>query len=129
MRHFSTVLLWPSGVTAAAMRADLSAAAIVRGCAAADGRLARTVSEDSLPSDGDGQPDAIDNCPYEPNPLQGDAGGLGVGSAPDGIGDACQRGDVTGDGRVTSADSAVILRPQLVPPTATVPQQCAPANP
>ena len=76
----------------------------------------------ALDSDGDGQPDAADNCPFEPNPLQEDAGGLGVGSAPDGVGDACQCGDVTGDGFVTSADSAVILRAQLVPPTATMAQ-------
>ena len=49
-----------------------------------------------------------------------------MGSAPDGIGDACQCGDVSGNGVVTSADSTIILRSQLVPPTATMnrPQLC-----
>ena len=64
-----------------------------------------------------------DNCPFEPNAGQADTGGIGVGSPPDGIGDACQCGDVNGDGFVTSADSAIILRSQLVPPTATNPKR------
>ena len=55
--------------------------------------------------DGDGQPDAIDNCPNTPNPAQADSDGDGVGDAcdicpanadpnqtdtdADGVGDAC----------------------------------------
>ncbi len=77
-------------------------------------------------TDGDGVPDGIDNCPYTSNPTQTDTGGLGAGSPPDGIGNACQCGDVSNDGRVTNADSVIILRSFLVPPTAvqTNPQLC-----
>lgn len=45
-----------------------------------------------------------DNCPNWPNPLQADNGGVGAGSTGDGIGDACQCGDVTDDGRVDETD-------------------------
>jgi hypothetical protein len=77
-------------------------------------------------SDGDGVPDATDNCPYTPNPDQKDTGGIGAGSPPDGIGDVCQCGDVNGNGFVTLADSVIILRSMLQPPTATMqdPQLC-----
>ena len=42
------------------------------------------VPDELLDVDGDGVPDAVDNCPHVPNPDQGDANG-------DGIGDACGR--------------------------------------
>jgi hypothetical protein len=76
--------------------------------------------------DGDGVSDAADNCPLVGNPGQEDRGGVGVGSPADGIGDACQCGDVTGDGRVTPSDAAVVQRSLLVPPTATLtrPELC-----
>jgi glucose/arabinose dehydrogenase len=61
-----------------------------------------------------------DNCPFASNPGQEDTAGIGSGSAPDGIGDECQCGDVSGDGVVSSADSVIILRSQLVPPTAVM---------
>ncbi len=86
-----------------------------------------------LDSDADGVPDASDNCPYWTNPDQLDRGGLGAGSVPDGIGDACQCGDVSGDGFVTIADATIIRRALLSPPTATMenPQRCdvGPAGP
>ncbi len=44
-----------------------------------------------------------DNCPGEPNANQLDSGRVGPGGA-EGIGDACQCGDVNGNGSVTSAD-------------------------
>jgi hypothetical protein len=77
-------------------------------------------------ADDDGVADASDNCPRVSNPGQQDTGGIGAGSAPDGIGDVCQCGDATGDGRVTAADAVVITRAQLVPPTATIvrPELC-----
>ncbi|MFQ5515837.1 MAG: thrombospondin type 3 repeat-containing protein [Myxococcota bacterium] len=46
-----------------------------------------------------------DNCPFAPNPLQMDGGGVGAGSRPDGIGDACQCGDVDDDGTVDGSDT------------------------
>lgn len=72
-------------------------------------------------ADLDGIADAADNCPYAANAGQEDSGGLGTTGGPDGTGDACQCGDVTGDGRVTNADAVVILRSLLVPPLATMP--------
>lgn len=74
----------------------------------------------------DGIPDSVDVCPRVPDPAQTDSGGIGTGSAPDGIGDACQCGDVNGDGRVTLGDAVLIGRSLLTPPTATLarPQLC-----
>jgi hypothetical protein len=45
-----------------------------------------------------------DNCPFTANLDQADAGSVGLESPPDGIGDACQCGDVSDDGLVTLAD-------------------------
>ena len=61
-------------------------------------------------TDGDGIPDTVDNCPFTANPDQKDSGGVGTGSPPDGIGDACQCGDVNNDGVVTSTDTGVFGR-------------------
>ena len=67
-----------------------------------------------------------DNCAHAANPLQTDRGGIGAGSTPNGRGDACECGDVTGDGRITSADAIVVTRSLLVPPTVALaqPQLC-----
>ena len=70
--------------------------------------------------DGDGVGYASDNCAGYPNPNQSNIGGIGAASGPDGIGDACQCGDVNGNGRVTTADATLITRSLLVPPTATL---------
>lgn len=70
--------------------------------------------------DGDGLPDSGDNCPSFANANQSDIGGVGAASGPDGIGDACQCGDVNANGRVTTADATLITRSLLVPPTATL---------
>jgi hypothetical protein len=87
---------------------------------------------DGVPDDGDGSGIAgdapctggattgcDDNCRFRPNPTQSDVGGVGSGSAPDGIGDACQCGDQNGDGRVTAVDAVLLTRSFLSPPTAT----------
>jgi len=74
----------------------------------------------SQDDDGDGVPNAGDNCPHFANANQSDIGGIGASSGPDGIGDACQCGDVSGNGRVTTADATLITRSLLVPPTATL---------
>jgi hypothetical protein len=73
-------------------------------------------------SDSDGFVDLADNCPFSPNGGQLDAGGIGAGSAPDGIGDACQCGDVTGNGSITTADAVAVTRSLLVPPTSVLSQ-------
>jgi hypothetical protein len=57
----------------------------------------------NLDSDGDGIFDAVDNCPLNSNPSQTDSGGLNS-ATPDGIGDACQCGDLDGNGIVNTAD-------------------------
>jgi len=79
-----------------------------------------------LDSDLDSVADIVDNCPSFANPSQSDSGGIGAASGPDGIGDACQCGDVNGNGRVTTADATLVTRSLLVPPTAVLaePQQC-----
>jgi pimeloyl-ACP methyl ester carboxylesterase len=71
-------------------------------------------------ADADAVLDFADNCPNAPNLDQLDRGGVGAAAPPDGIGDACQCGDVSGDGRITSADSVLISRSLLVPATATL---------
>lgn len=76
--------------------------------------------------DADGVPNVDDNCPFLANADQADTGGVGAGSPPNGQGDLCECGDVNGDGRVTTADAALIQRALLVPPTATLahPERC-----
>jgi hypothetical protein len=76
-------------------------------------------------ADSDGVPDAEDNCPGVPNGgaqagvagvgNQADSGGVASpadpnGAAADGRGDACQCGDVSGDGRVLGNDATLIRR-------------------
>jgi hypothetical protein len=52
-------------------------------------------------ADGDGAPGSADNCPFWPNPLQGDADG-------NGIGDACECGDQNADRTVDVRDVLAI---------------------
>lgn len=59
--------------------------------------------------DGDGRGDACDNCLYVGNTDQLDRGGIDS-TTPDGIGDACQCGDVSGNGIVTGQDGNAIRR-------------------
>lgn len=88
--------------------------------------VARAPSGPLIDTDADGVRDAMDNCPYVTNPAQEDHGGVGAGSPSDGVGDACQCGDVSGDGRVTTADAVMLSRSLLVPPRATLmrPELC-----
>jgi Chitobiase/beta-hexosaminidase C-terminal domain len=65
--------------------------------------------------DGDGVLNASDDCPMVPDAAQSDSGGVG-GTAPDGIGDVCQCGDVTLDGAVTASD-VTLYREHLANPT------------
>lgn len=70
--------------------------------------------------DHDGVGTACDNCPFAANADQLDRGGVGAASPADGVGDACQCGDVNADGRVTLGDAVVIRRALLVPPAASL---------
>lgn len=77
-------------------------------------------------SDSDGVPDTQDNCPFVPNADQSDSGGLGFSTTPDGIGNACQCGDVTGEGQANDTDAVFIKREALglVAPLFLVPDNC-----
>jgi hypothetical protein len=70
--------------------------------------------------DADAVLNAADNCPFVANAGQEDAGGVGSGSPRNGVGDACECGDVNGDGSVTIADASDIARALLSPPTAAL---------
>jgi hypothetical protein len=74
--------------------------------------------------DGDATEDALDVCPVTADASQADRGRLG-GTAPDGIGDACQCGDASDDGRVDAADVSA-LRAFLAGAVAALaaPQKC-----
>ena len=86
-----------------------------------DKKVTYTSSEpDISDQDDDGVPDNLDNCISTPNASQSDRGSVGLNSAPDGIGDACQCGDVNGDGVASGLDGSMILQSLLVPPTVTL---------
>ncbi|MFI5315799.1 MAG: hypothetical protein ACHQ6T_08865 [Myxococcota bacterium] len=97
--------------------------------ASPNGLVVRSQLAGSLPAasgdaDGDGVPDSLDDCPVAANPSQSDSGGLGD-LTPDGVGDACQCGDVSDDGRVLDDDVA-LLRDFLARRIAALPapQKC-----
>ncbi len=63
------------------------------------------LDDEVLPdTDADGIPDSEDNCLYTSNADQLDTGGVGT-TVSDGIGDACQCGDLNDDGVVDSNDA------------------------
>jgi hypothetical protein len=82
---------------------------------------AETCAGRGIDSDGDGIDDGQDNCPQEPNAMQGDADADGLGDAcdncrgrpnadqadadGDGIGDACDRDDFDRDGIADDGDN------------------------
>jgi hypothetical protein len=79
--------------------------------------------------DGDGAGDACDRCPLRADPLQRDRGGLAtpadpLGALPDGIGDACQCGDPSADGRANSGDAGVIRSALAGASGLAAPQRC-----
>jgi len=82
-------------------------------------------SDGAIHGDGDGVGTG-DNCPNLANEDQLDRGGINT-SEPDGIGDACQCGDVSGNGIVNGQDANAIKRHGLglTPnPLFTVPGNC-----
>ena len=84
-------------------------------------------------ADADGRGDSCDNCRFAANPNQSDLGGA-FASGPDGIGDACQCGDVTDavhagpDGAVSALDVAEVrlfLAGASTLPSSTVLSRCS----
>ena len=96
------VLDWNPATSVYALAYDGAALGWPNGAKLAD------VSGFPVDGDGDGAFDYADDCPYVANPTQSDVGGVGPGSPPDGIGDACQCGEVDADGRVLQLDLAAI---------------------
>ncbi len=90
-------------ITIASADADFPAAAVINGIGDADG---------------DGIADPVDVCPFAPNGIA-QAATPGVGNqtdaSGDGIGDACQCGDTSDDGRI-DIDDLTALRAYLVDP-------------
>jgi hypothetical protein len=74
----------------------------------ADGEIFRVV-DTSPDTDGDGVRDGSDVCPFVPDPDQTDTDRSGIG-------DACQCGDVNGDGATNVADALAIARGEVLPP-------------
>jgi hypothetical protein len=66
-------------------------------------------NQDQADVERDGVGDACDNCPDTRNTDQTDTGGW-LGAVPDGIGDACQRGDIDGDGDLDVLDDVLLRR-------------------
>ena len=62
--------------------------------------------------DGDGFLSPCDSCDYINDISQADRGGVGAGTPGNGIGDACECGEITNDGRVDAAD-VTLLRQRL----------------
>jgi hypothetical protein len=76
------------------------------GLAEVEGTVAADFDADAVPS-------PSDNCDLVANVAQTDTGGLGAGSMPDGIGDACQCGDINNSGVVDSTDFVLLNRSSL----------------
>ncbi|MBW2282748.1 MAG: thrombospondin type 3 repeat-containing protein, partial [Deltaproteobacteria bacterium] len=76
------------------------------------GALSGALADPNGDEDSDGVQDAVDVCPLTADAAQLDAGSVGPSMPPDGVGDACQCGDVDGDGEVLTADGTA-LRVQL----------------
>ncbi len=76
--------------------------------------------------DADGIQEEVDNCPYTANASQGDTGRVATladpnGATPDGVGNVCQCGELTIDGRVVQEDLDAMrdgLSGQPIDPTA-----------
>lgn len=93
----------PDGSFSAAVAGDVADVVVTDGAGVSTHRRFET------DTDADGVQDGLDNCPLAANPDQLDSGGLAT-ATPDGIGDACQCGDVTGNGIVNGQDANAIQR-------------------
>ena len=81
-----------------------------------------------MPHRREGVPADDDNCPDVFNQKQIDRGGIGAGSAPDGVVDNCQCADVNGSGSVTSADATILFNFLRGVAGAHVPDRCFSEN-
>ncbi len=88
--------------------------------------ISTVVDLSTVDTDRDGVANQFDNCPFLANASQIDNGGLGFSTTPDGIGNACQCGDVTGEGQANDTDAAFIKRQALglAAPLFLVPNNC-----
>ena len=71
----------------------------------------------------DGVVDSEDNCINTPNPDQADNGGINTLVA-DGVGDACQCGDVNNNGRIDNTDAIILKRHVLGLPPGIIESKC-----
>lgn len=89
-----------------------------------------SVCLNAIHSDGDPFADFADNCPFVGNAGQANSGRVATpadptGTTPDTIGDACQCGEVTGDG-IVDGDDWVAIREYLAGGTTPIPiQRCS----
>ena len=95
-------------------------------CGTLSDGVASTMSEDA---DSDERRNEDDNCIYTANTSQMDSGGLEWidSNLPEGMGDACQCGDATGDGIVSSSEAVDLagLLGHLVSPDESVEGRCS----
>ncbi len=71
------------------------------------GHLAGSIPAATGDWDGDGVEDALDVCPVDASSGQLDSGGLAT-SSPDGVGNGCQCGDTSDDGRIDATDVSAL---------------------
>jgi len=88
---------------------------------------ATATCEALLDADADGLRDMQDNCPFVANTDQADTGGVASSNA-DGIGNACQCGDMNGDNQVTSADVEAVRAELAAPGTLASTARCSVAG-
>ena len=96
---------------------ELSITPCTQPCGTLSDGVASTMSEDA---DSDERRNEDDNCIYTANTAQIDSGGLEWidSNLPEGLGDACQCGDATGDGVISASESldlAELLSHQVDP--------------
>ncbi|MGH2898005.1 MAG: hypothetical protein ACRDMZ_04970, partial [Solirubrobacteraceae bacterium] len=75
--------------------------------------------------DGDGFLSPCDSCDYVADPTQADRGGLGTTSTSNGIGDACECGELSNDGKIDAADVTILRNSLAMSGPALTPTQLA----
>jgi hypothetical protein len=123
---------WPTEHGTTLRWKDLDADGSEDVCGVGDTQLLCATLVRSVDSDGDGVLDGLDNCRFAPDPALADTGRVG-GPGADGIGNACQCGDLDLDGAVTAPDvsryRAFLANPFLAPLSLAESDRCAVARP